>query len=78
MNMVFQMLMNNLQRKNPQAYQFVNQAMNNNGDPNAILHQIMGNATPEQKQALIQKAQNYGVPNNYLAQIQNIKPNNKS
>ena len=33
----------------------------------------MGNANPEQKQALIQQAKSYGVPENILSQIQNMK-----
>lgn len=73
MNPVIQMLMQRLQGKNPQGYQFINTAMQNGGDPNAILNQMMKNATPEQKQVLIQQAKNYGVPENYLKQIQNMK-----
>lgn len=73
MNMVMQILMNRLQNKNPQAYQFVNQAMNNGGDPNAVLRQLMKGTTPEQKQNLITQAKNYGVPDNVLKQIQNMK-----
>lgn len=73
MNPVMQMLMQRLQNKNPQGYQFINTAMQNGGNPNAILNQMMKNATPEQKQTLIQQAKNYGVPENYLKQIQNMK-----
>lgn len=73
MNIVMQMLMSRLQNKNPQAYQFVNQAMNNGGNPNAVLNQMMKNCTPEQKQQLIQQAKNYGVPESALKQIQNMK-----
>ena len=70
---VTQMLMSQLQNKNPQGYQFINTAMRNGGDPNAILKQMLGNATPEQKQSLITQAKNYGVPENILKQIQNMK-----
>lgn len=73
MNMIVQVLMSRLQNKNPQAYQFVNQAMQNGGNPNAILQQMMKNATPEQKQNLITQAKNYGFSEDYLKQIQNIK-----
>lgn len=73
MNVVMQMLMSQLQNKNPQAFQFVNTAMRNGGDPNAVLQQLMKNATPEQKQGLINTAKQYGVPDNYLKQIQNMK-----
>lgn len=73
MNMIMQMLMSKLQAKNPQGYQFINTAMQNGGDPNAILKQMLGNATPEQKQTLITQAKNYGVPESILKQIQNMK-----
>lgn len=73
MNPVMQMLIQRLQSKNPQGYQFINNAMQNGGNPNAILNQMMKNATPEQKQTLIQQAKNYGVPEDYLKQIQNMK-----
>lgn len=39
----------------------------------AIIKQFMGNATTEQKELLFRQAKNYGVPENILAQIQNIK-----
>lgn len=73
MNVVMQMLMSKLQSKNPQGYQFINAAMQNGGDPNAILNQMMKKATPEQKQGLINMAKQYGAPENILKQIQNIK-----
>lgn len=47
--------------------------MQNNGNPNAMLQQVMSSATPEQKQNLLRQAKNYGVPNNILSQIQNMK-----
>ena len=47
--------------------------MRNNGNPEALLQQIMGKATPEQKQDLFKQAKNYGVPNEVLSKIQNMK-----
>lgn len=47
--------------------------MQNNGNPQAILQQMMSKATPEQKEALFKQAKNYGVPDNVLSQIQNMK-----
>ena len=49
------------------------EAMQNNGNPEAMLQQIIGNATPEQKQSLFAQAKNYGVPDEVLSKIQNIK-----
>lgn len=47
--------------------------MQNNGNPQALLKQLMSNAKPEEKQALLQRAKNYGVPDSVLSQIQNMK-----
>lgn len=47
--------------------------MQSNGNPQAMLQQLMGNATPEQKESLIKQAKQYGVPDNVLSQIQNMK-----
>ena len=73
MNFITQMLMNQLQQKNPQGFQIVNQAMQSNGNPQAILQQVLTNATPEQREGLLKQAKNYGVPNDVLLQIQNMK-----
>jgi hypothetical protein len=47
--------------------------MQNNQDPTSMLQQVMGNYTPEQKQALFKQCKNFGVPNEILAKIQNLK-----
>ena len=47
--------------------------MQNNGNPQAIIQQMMSGATPEQKQLLFTQAKNYGVPDNILSKIQNMK-----
>ena len=73
MNPIIQMLMMRLQKQNPQGYQMVNEAMQNNGNPQSILQQMMSNATPEQKESLFKQARQYGVPNNILSKIQNMK-----
>lgn len=73
MNPLIQMLMMRLQKQNPQGYQVVNEAMQNNGNPQSILQQMMSNATPEQKESLFKQARQYGVPNDILSKIQNMK-----
>ena len=73
MNVIVQTLMNNLMRKNPQGYQVVNQMMTNGGNPEAMLKQILGNATPEQRQSVLNQAKSYGCPENMLSRIQNMK-----
>ena len=65
--------MTRLQKQNPQGYQVVNEAMQNNGNPQSILQQMMSNATPEQKESLFKQARQYGVPNDILSKIQNMK-----
>jgi len=62
-----------LKVKNPKGYQTINALMQNNANPQAMLKQLMSNASPEQKQALLRQAKNYGVPNEVLSQIQNMK-----
>ena len=47
--------------------------MQNNTNPQQILQQMIGNATPEQKQNLLNQCKNYGVPSEILAKIQNMK-----
>lgn len=47
--------------------------MQNNTNPQELLKQMMGNATPEQRQNLLKQCKNYGVPSEILAKIQNMK-----
>lgn len=66
-------LLGKLQIQQPKMFQIVYQAMNSGGDPNAFLKQIMSNATPEQKQDLIARSKQYGVPENILKQLKDMK-----
>jgi len=72
-NILIQSLLRQLQQKSPQNYQTINALMQNNGNPQALLQQLMGNATPEQKESLIKQAKRYGCPDNILSQVQNMK-----
>lgn len=73
MNPVMNMLMQKLQKTNPQGYSMFNQLRQNGGNPNAMLNQMMGNMQPQQKQQLLQSAKQYGVPDNVLSHFQNMK-----
>lgn len=73
MNFMLQTLLGQLQSRNPQAYQFINGAIGNGGNPNAVLSQMLSNASPEQRSGLIQVAKKYGCPDNYLKQIQKFR-----
>lgn len=42
-------------------------------NPNEMLKQVMGNMSNEQKGELLKQCKNYGVPENILAKIQNMK-----
>jgi hypothetical protein len=73
MNPMIQTLMNVLKQRNPQGYQTASQMMQNGGNPNALLKQMMGNMQPQQKQQLFKSAKQYGVPEDVLSKIQNMK-----
>ena len=47
--------------------------MQSNGNPQMLLQQMMGNATPEQKEKLFKQCKQYNVPENILTQLQNMK-----
>lgn len=51
----------------------INEAMQSNGNPQQMVKQLMGNATPEQRQAILSQAKNYGCPNEILSKLQNMK-----
>lgn len=72
-NPVISMLMSQLQGKNPQGYQMINNLMNNGGNPEAFLKQMVSKASPEQMEGLLKQAKSYGVPDNILTQLQKMK-----
>ena len=71
--MIMETLLKQLQARNPGAYQFINNAIGNGGNPSDVLSQMLNNCTPEQRQYLVKQAKNYGCPESYLKQIQNFK-----
>lgn len=58
--------MNQLQQRNPQMFQVLNQIRTNNGNPMQLFKQITGKYTPEQMNNLFSKAQQMGVPKEVL------------
>ena len=70
---VMQMLMQQVQSQNPQAFQVVNQAINSGANPMQFMKQVMGNVSPQQMQDIMMQAKQFGVPDEILQQIQNIK-----
>jgi hypothetical protein len=73
MNPMLSSAMNMLRGINPQRYQQVNQMMQAGTDPKGFLKQIMGNATPQQVQNVMQMGKQIGVPDSVLSEIQNLK-----
>ena len=73
MNPIINMLMQRLQSKNPQGYNMLNQMMQNGGNPEGVLKQMLGNMSPEQKQNILNQAKSYNCPNEILSKIQNMK-----
>ena len=65
-NQVMQMLMNQLKAKNPQMFQFLEQARKNNNNPVELFNQITQNYTPEQKEKLFNQARQFGVPDEVI------------
>lgn len=70
---IIQTMMGQMKVKNPQGYQFVNNLMQNNGNPSSMVQQLMGNISPEQRQNILTQAKGYGCPDSILSQIQNMK-----
>lgn len=68
-----QMLMNNLQRKNPQEFQQLNAMMQQGANPDGIIKQMMNNASSQEIQQVFQQAKQMGVPDDVLQRIQNFR-----
>lgn len=47
--------------------------MQSNGNPQQMIQQVMSNATPEQREMVLKEAKQYGVPEQILSKIQNMK-----
>ena len=70
---IIQTIMNQMKVKMPRNFQVAQNLMQNNGNPQELVKQIMGNVSPEQKQSLLSQMKQYGCPNNILSQLQNMK-----
>lgn len=65
--------MTQLQSKNPQMANQIQQAMNNGTNPQMLMKQMMGNVNNQQMQGVLNQARQMGVPDEVLNQIQNTK-----
>ena len=65
--------MSQLQARNPQMAQMINQARNSGTNPQDFLKQVMKNSNPQEVQEILVQAQQMGVPDDVLKTVQNIK-----
>ena len=65
--------MGQLQARNPQVANQINQAMNSGTNPQELMRQMMGNMNNTQVQNALNQARQIGVPDNILNQMQNMK-----
>ena len=65
--------MSQLQARNPQMVQMINQARNDGTNPQEFLKQVMQNSSSSDVQNVLLQAQQMGVPEEVLKTVQNIK-----
>ena len=65
--------MGQLQSRNPQMANQISQAMNSGVNPIALMKQLMGNMDNTQIQNALNQAKQFGVPDNILNQMQNMR-----
>lgn len=70
---IIQTMMNQMKVKMPQNFQTINALMQNKNNPQDLVNQIMSNLNQEQKQNLLNQCKQYGMPNEMLAKLQNMK-----
>ena len=68
-NQLIQMMLNQLKAKNPQLFKFVEQAQKNQSNPQEIFKQLTNNYTPEQKQALFERAKQFGIGDDVINKL---------
>lgn len=73
MNPIMQGLMSQLQRKNPNGFNVMNNLLKNGGNPDSFMKQLLGNMSSEQKQMILNQAKSYGCPDEFLSNLQNMR-----
>ena len=71
--LIIQTLMNQMKVKMPQNFQTINALMQNKNNPQDLVNQIFGSINPEQKQNLLNQCKAYGMPEELLSKLQNMK-----
>ena len=59
--------------KMPQNFQTINALMQGKNNPQDLVNQIFGSINPEQKQNLLNQCKAYGMPEELLSKLQNMK-----
>ena len=72
-NQLISMMMNQLKMKQPQMFQLVEQARKNQSNAMEMFRDVTKNYSPEQMENLINRAKQFGVPEEVLQNIQNQK-----
>lgn len=65
--------MGQVQSRNPQLANQIQQAMSNGANPKSLLKQMMNNADNTQIQNVITQSKNFGIPDEILSQVQNMR-----
>ena len=65
--------MSQLQARDPQMAQMINQARNNGTNPQEFLKQVVKGSNPQEMQQILSQAQQMGVPDDVLRTVQNIR-----
>ena len=63
---MYNLLMNQLKMRNPQAVSQIEELRKNNGNPKDLLNKITSNYTPEQMQHFMNFANGFGYTNEQL------------
>lgn len=71
-NQMMNMLMNQLKAKNPQMFQMINQARQNQGNPMEMFHQVTNNFSDEQKKNFNNLAKQFGFTDEQLNKVNGI------
>ena len=70
---LIQSFMRQLQSKNLQGFQQVQNMMSMGQNPEPYIKQALGNMNDEQKQAFFKQLDGYGCPKKILSKLQNMK-----
>ena len=70
-NQLLQMMMNQLKARNPQAFQFLEQARQQKSNPQEIFKEVTKDYKPEQMTALFDKAKQFGIGDDVIEKLKN-------